>query len=86
MAYFLDFIKQSSSATYLVATRKFTKEQYGSDELARREAIETYHDEMSKALGNANINYVNALVRDSDGGILVMDIEGEYIEAETTEE
>ena len=85
MTYFFDFIKQSPSATYLVTTREFTKEKYGSDELARREAIETYHDEMHKALENANINYANALVRDSEGGILVMDIEGEYAEAEEPE-
>ncbi len=84
MTYFLDFIKQSPSATYLVTTKEFTEKKYGSDELARRAAIDTYHDEMHKALNNPNINYANSLVRDSEGGILVMDIEGEYIEKDNS--
>lgn len=79
MTYFLDFIKQSPSATYLVTTKEYTEKKYGTDELARRAAITEYHKEMKEALNNSNVNYANALVRDSEGGILVMDIEGEYV-------
>jgi hypothetical protein len=86
MTYFLDFIKQSPSATYLVTTKKYTEKKYGTDELARRAAITEYHNEMKEALNNANVNYANALVRDSEGGILVMDIEGEYIPESTEDE
>jgi len=86
MTYFLDFIKQSPSATYLVTTKEFTVKKYGSDELARRAAITEYHNVMEEALKNSSVNYANALVRDSKGGILVMDIEGEYIAEEEPEE
>lgn len=86
MAYFLDFIKQSTTQSYPVVTRIYDVEKYGTEEKAQRAAISDYHEDMNKALDNENINYVNALVRDDEGGILVMDIMGSYRDSEESEE
>lgn len=86
MAYFLDFIKQSSTATYLTTTEKFTVEKYGSVEAAKRAASTRYHELMKDALGNQNINYANCVVKTDANVIIVSDIQGEYKEKVPNEE
>ena len=67
MRYYLDFVKKSTSQEYLVPTR-------GYDTLDM--ALAKYHEEMKEAMSNENVFYAQAIVHDSEGGILVLDVYG----------
>ena len=86
MTFFLDFIKQSPSATYLTTTEKFTLEKYGTVEAAKRAASARYHELMKDALNNNNVNYANCTIRTDANVIIVSDIEGEYVDKVPNEE